>query len=313
MQKRLMILTLATAVAAAMALGVGAVVSGATTPTMGPPAIADPTVPQVARQLGIGERLILVTAGRFSSEAAAQQRNGAYSFGEMQGFYPVVVSQFRGLDESLGGEGPWALASAFRTREAAVTFAIMAAQAGADPFVTKRVSSWPGAFAGLGQEASPEGTGPLAGPIPASAPAPMAGPLARASVAATATEHIASPASGACLDGAKAPPGFRRSQDQELTAPGLGVSRATFRDLAGRRLHVTSGVSGDFGEALPVQATVRMADGSAGYLRGILGGDAWVIIGEVAGACAPRTITGLGFGRDGFMEAALATGLVVRE
>lgn len=188
MHKRLMILAMGIAVGTAMALGVGAMMSGAAPAAVGPPAAADPAAPQLARQVGVGERLILVTAGRFSTQGAAAQASATYSFGEVQGFYPVLVSQFQGLDSSLGGEGPWVLASAFRTREAAVSFAIMATQAGADPFVTKRVTSWPGAFAGLGQEASPGGSGPLLAPIPGSAPAPFVGPLAPTSSATTSPQ-----------------------------------------------------------------------------------------------------------------------------
>ena len=91
-------------------------------------------------------------------------------FGELQGYYVVPVSQFRGLGGALPTSGAWVLATAFRTKAGADGFVDLARAAGAPAFVTPRVVSLGGSFAGLGQEAAPDGLGPLTHPVPASEP-----------------------------------------------------------------------------------------------------------------------------------------------
>ncbi len=167
--KKMVLAAIAAVMGVTVAAGVAAV--AATTPMEpGPPALADPSVPTMPLDLGVGERLILVTGGVFDTQQLAEAAADALSFGEMQGFYVAQVNQFAGLREALGGTGPWVLVSSFRTQEGAEEFADLARSAGADPVVTPRVLSLPGVFTGLGQEARPDGRGPLMEPVPASMP-----------------------------------------------------------------------------------------------------------------------------------------------
>lgn len=161
-----------------VALGVVALVGiqsmiGATEPAsqIGPPALSAPDVPSQRPDLGLGERLILVVGGVYPTQSEAEQANALLHFGEMQGFYVDQIGNFAGLQSTVPQQGAWALVSAFRTRDGADQFAQMARQAGvANPIVTPRVVSLGGTYAGLGQEAAPDGSGPLTVPVPASRP-----------------------------------------------------------------------------------------------------------------------------------------------
>ena len=133
------------------------------------PAVLDRAVPRVAKDQGIGERLIVVVGGTYASQAAAEAAAASYRFGELQGYYVVPVGDFQGLGNALPTTGRWALASAFRTMEGAKEFAALASAAGAPAFISPRVESLGGVFAGLGQEADPAGSGPLTHVVPASA------------------------------------------------------------------------------------------------------------------------------------------------
>ena len=154
--------------AAAASISAGALWAGGETLPPGPQAVWDPSVPTMPRDLGIGERLILVLGGVYPTTGEAEVANAAFDFGEIQGFYVAPVAQFGGLRAQLGSSGPYALVSAFRTLDGARGFAEVAEQAGADPRITSRVVSLGGVFAGLGQEAAPNGSGPLSHSVPAS-------------------------------------------------------------------------------------------------------------------------------------------------
>ncbi|MEX0990652.1 MAG: hypothetical protein WD004_00055 [Actinomycetota bacterium] len=172
--KRWMIAAIAAGMGVAAALGVAAV--AATAPVeLGPPALHDETVPRMPLDLGVGERLILVVDGVYDTQGEAEEAAAALSFGELQGFYVAQINQFAGLREAVGSTGSWALVSSFRTQEGAEEFAALAQAAGADPVITPRVQSLPGVFTGLGQEARPDGRGPLTVSVPASAPTEVPG------------------------------------------------------------------------------------------------------------------------------------------
>ena len=87
----------------------------------GPPALFDPSVPQIPADNGVGERLLLV----------------------------------------VGGDGNFVLASAFRTRDGAQEFASLAISASVPARIVGPVVSLGGPYAGLGQESDPSGQGPL--------------------------------------------------------------------------------------------------------------------------------------------------------
>jgi len=170
--KRFNIGIVSVALGAAALVGIQSLVA-ATAPAeqSGPPALRDPAVPSLRPDLGLGERLIVVVGGVYATQDEAETANAQLHFGEMQGFYVVETSNFGGLQSAVPQKGPWALVSAFRTKEGADQFAQMAMQAGvANPIVTPRVVSLGGTYAGLGQEAAPNGSGPLTAPVPASRP-----------------------------------------------------------------------------------------------------------------------------------------------
>jgi hypothetical protein len=157
-------------VLAGLTLGVmvslGIAVVGRTAPT--PPA---PIGPDVPRDTGAGEMLVVVLGGVYPTRAEAVAANGQMGFGDLQGYYVVPVAQFQGFEDQVGTAGEFALVSVFRTEEGAQEFAELAASFGNPATILpKRVRSLGGVYAGLGQEAHPDGSGPLLGPIPESLP-----------------------------------------------------------------------------------------------------------------------------------------------
>lgn len=127
--------------------------------------------PALPADTGAGELLIAVVGGVFPSRQEAQSANEALAFGDLQGYYVVPVAQFQGFRQGVGEPGEFALASVFRTEEGAQEFAELAATLGIQATILpERVRSLGGLYAGLGQEASPDGTGPLVGPVAESLP-----------------------------------------------------------------------------------------------------------------------------------------------
>jgi hypothetical protein len=130
-----------------------------------------PIGPVMANDTGAGEELILVVGGVYPSRADAEAANAKLVFGDLQGYYVVPVAQFQGFKEQVGSPGDFALVSAFRTQEGANAFIELANTFGAPAVVyPKRVVSLGGLYAGLGQEAAPDGSGPLLGPVAESLP-----------------------------------------------------------------------------------------------------------------------------------------------
>lgn len=150
----------------------------------------------VANSHGRGESLILVVGGIYPTKDQAVAAVAASNRGELQGFYLASSNDFRltgryavaspsggqprlvwraaapGAGRGLPGDR-WMALSAFRTR------------AGAQQFLGWAQSALPGTVArtvqavrtagstpiGLGQEADPDGSGPLLGPVPQQAQA----------------------------------------------------------------------------------------------------------------------------------------------
>jgi hypothetical protein len=175
--KKIRITILTTVVAVGAALGIQAAASahggdleGSDSPSR-LPAVSRYVAPRAPADLGVGESLIVVSAGTFETRGEAETTNAAFAFGEMQGFYAVPVSQFQGLQAQLGSAKPWVLASVFRTQAGAEEFAALASLAGATPLITgERSTSLGGEYAGLGQESDPSGLGPLTRSTSASRP-----------------------------------------------------------------------------------------------------------------------------------------------
>ena len=127
--------------------------------------------PALAPDNGAGELLIAVVGGVFPSRQEAEAANETLVFGDLQGYFVVPVAQFQGFRQQVGEPGDFALVSAFRTEEGALAFADLAATFGnAATILPERVRSLGGLYAGLGQEANPDGTGPLLGPVEESLP-----------------------------------------------------------------------------------------------------------------------------------------------
>ena len=130
-----------------------------------------PSGPAVPSDTGAGELLLAVVGGVYDTRAQAEQANAAKPFGDLQGFYVVPVGQFQGFKQGVGEPGDFALVSVFRTEQGARDFVELAASFGYEATtLPERVRSLGGLYAGLGQEESPDGSGPLGGPVVESLP-----------------------------------------------------------------------------------------------------------------------------------------------
>ena len=130
-----------------------------------------PSGPALPVDTGAGELLLAVVGGVYPTRAEAERANDAMPFGDLQGYYVVPVGQFQGFDQQVGEPGDFALVSVFRTEEGAEAFVDLAAGFGNQAVVLpERVRSLGGLYAGLGQEANPDGSGPLVAPIGESLP-----------------------------------------------------------------------------------------------------------------------------------------------
>jgi len=130
-----------------------------------------PIGPAMASDTGAGELLVAVIGGVFDDRREAEAANEAMSFGDLQGYYVVPVAQFQGFKQQVGEPGEFGLVSVFRTEEGANAFVELAAAFGNEATILpERVRSLGGLYAGLGQEANPDGSGPLLGPVTESLP-----------------------------------------------------------------------------------------------------------------------------------------------
>ena len=127
--------------------------------------------PALPRDTGAGELLLAVVGGVYPTRAEAEAANAALAFGDLQGYYVVPVGQFQGFKQQVGEPGDFALVSVFRTEDGASAFVDLAASFGNQAVILpERVRSLGGLYAGLGQEANPDGSGPLVAPIGESLP-----------------------------------------------------------------------------------------------------------------------------------------------
>jgi hypothetical protein len=156
-----------TIIATGVALGVAATI-GITTVGL---TSEQPFGPRMPHDAGAGELLIVVVGGVFETREEAEAANQEMVFGDVQGYYVVPVAQFQGFQQGAGEAGEFALVSAFRTEEGAQEFADLALSFGYPATILpERVRSLGGVYAGLGQEAHPDGSGPLLGPTEESLP-----------------------------------------------------------------------------------------------------------------------------------------------
>jgi len=127
--------------------------------------------PAVPADTGAGELLLVVVGGVYPTRAEADRAADGMAFGDVQGYYVAPVGQFQGFQQQAGLPGDFALVSVFRTPEGAESFVVVAHGYGHPATILpERVRSLGGTYAGLGQEASPDGSGPLTGPIAESLP-----------------------------------------------------------------------------------------------------------------------------------------------
>lgn len=161
--------------------------AGTPTPADSATPVATPTEPNdeiSLSDLGIGETLLIVVGAAHETQAEAEA--AALSFGDMQGFYVDVTDNYRLLDvcaepargpglddDGQLGTGQWLELSAFRTWDGAMDWMEMVemsegygfgdAYAEAAIYLVEKTG---GPYVGLGQEAHPDGSGPLLGPLP---------------------------------------------------------------------------------------------------------------------------------------------------
>jgi hypothetical protein len=152
-----------------------AAVAGAQAGDVALPPVAGPTNQELAKQgviwhgkdLGEGERIILVVGGAFPTAEAAERANESIAFGDLQGYYVARTDQFAGLRELMDETADeFVLATAFRTEAGAQEFLELADAAEAPALLTPRLGNTGDVYVGLGQEAHPDGSGPLIGPLP---------------------------------------------------------------------------------------------------------------------------------------------------
>jgi hypothetical protein len=133
--------------------------------------VGPPIGPLMAPDTGGGELLVVVVGGVYPTRAEAEAVNETMPFGDMSGYYVAPVAQFQGFDQDIGSPGDFALVSAFRTEQGALDFVGLARSFEYPArILSARVRSLGGVYTGLGQEASPDGTGPLTHPVPESLP-----------------------------------------------------------------------------------------------------------------------------------------------
>lgn len=156
-----------TKIGVGLALGLATVAALATAALTAPEPqpYGPPVGPTMPRDTGEDEFLVVVVGGVYQTRAEAEEANATMAFGDVQGYYLVPVAQFQGFEQQVGEPGDFALVSAFRTEAGAQEFADMAAAFGHPATILpERVRSLGGLYAGLGQEANPDGSGPLLGP-----------------------------------------------------------------------------------------------------------------------------------------------------
>ncbi len=127
--------------------------------------------PVTVPDTGAGEMLVVVLGGVYPTREEAAGANEQMIFGDVAGYYVVPVAQFQGFEDEVGLPGDFALVSVFRTDVGAQEFAAFAQSLGYPASILpNRVRSLGGLYAGLGQEADPNGLGPLTHPVEASMP-----------------------------------------------------------------------------------------------------------------------------------------------
>ena len=163
-------------IATAAGLAVGIIASLALQATIGrtapqPQSYGPPLGPVMSADSGASELLLVVLGGIYPTRADAEAANDQMPFGDLAGYYVVPVAQFQGFKEQVGTPGDFALVSVFRTDLGAQEFVTFAQSLGYPATILPdRVQSLGGLYAGLGQEADPNGFGPLTHPIPESLP-----------------------------------------------------------------------------------------------------------------------------------------------
>ncbi len=100
-----------------------------------------------------------------------------------------------------------------------------------------------------------------------------------------------------------------RTRAQVDESDHVGV-RMSYRDPAGRRLHFTSGISGEIGEALPEAGRYQVPTGGTGRMLGVPGGRDWILIWNEPVPCDRWSVTGLSFTRAEFEAVLAASGVI---
>ena len=147
-----------------------------------------------------------------------------------------------------------------------------------------------------------------------------AGPLAAVALSLTVVACTGSPTSSAtaspidlveCEIGLGPGPPFELFETARVReADHVGV-RTSYRDPKGRRLHLTAGISGDFGEGADPAGRFTGATGEEASLAGR--GSDWVLVWSGSPPCGTRTAGGNGFTRSEFLAALENAGVLAPE
>ena len=85
--------------------------------------------------------------------------------------------------------------------------------------------------------------------------------------------------------------------------------RLSYSDTAGRRLHFTAGIAGEFAEGGRSVGMYEIASNGQGQLFAT-GGATWVLVWQGPPPCATHTVAGNGFSRGEFLRTMIRSGVI---
>lgn len=113
-----------------------------------------------------------------------------------------------------------------------------------------------------------------------------------------------------CRIAADPPNSFVQIADVKVPSPDhIGV-RVSYRGPEQQRLHFTSGIVGEFGEALPQAGEMETVDGSLGQVLGHDDGMDWIFTWIDTDVCQQRAVTGNGVTREQFVALLVRSAVI---
>ncbi|MBI4260763.1 MAG: hypothetical protein HY658_09390 [Actinobacteria bacterium] len=110
-----------------------------------------------------------------------------------------------------------------------------------------------------------------------------------------------------CRPELRPPAGFGLVETASVEEAGRVGIRRSYRDPAGRELHATAGISGEFSEGSAEAGTIGLASGGEAVLFGQ--GSDWIAIWVLDDGCGTRTVAGTGMDRGAFLALVEEAGV----